>query len=152
MERKKEMKIALGADHGGYLLKETIKKHLEKQGYETIDYGTNSAESVDYPDYAEKAARGILVGEAERGILVCGTGIGICIAANKVRGIRCATVSDVFSAKKCREHNNCQIIALGERTIGAGLALELVDAFLAAEFEGDRHQRRVDKINSIEAR
>ena len=144
------MKIALGSDHGGYHLKESIKEYLTKKGHIVTDYGTNGIDSVDYPDYAEKLCYGILNGEADRGILVCGTGIGIAIAANKVKGIRCATVSDVFSAKKCVEHNNCQVMSLGERTIGFGLALELVEAFLTATFEGDRHQRRVDKIMAIE--
>ena len=144
------MRIALGSDHGGYRLKEAIKEHLTKKGHFVTDYGTDSIESVDYPDYAENLWHGILNGEADRGILICGTGIGIAIAANKVKGIRCATVSDVFSAKKCVEHNNCQVMSLGERTIGFGLALELVEAFLTATFEGDRHQRRVDKIMEIE--
>ena len=144
------MRIALGSDHGGYRLKEAIKEHLTKKGHFVTDYGTDSIESVDYPDYAEKLCHGILNGEADRGILICGTGIGIAIAANKVKGIRCATVSDVVSAKKCVEHNNCQVVSLGERTIGFGLALELVEAFLTATFEGDRHQRRVDKIMEIE--
>lgn len=144
------MKIGLGADHGGFRLKEDVKKHLLRLGHQVVDYGTDSTDSVDYPDYSEKVAKAVLAEEVERGILVCGTGIGIAIAANKVQGIRCATVSDVFSAKMCRQHNNCQIMALGERTVGPGLALELVDAFLAAEFEGERHERRVSKIMQLE--
>lgn len=146
------MKIGLGADHGGFRLKDEIKKHLQKKGYDTVDYGTNSSESVDYPDYAQKVAEALLKGEVERGILVCGTGIGICIAANKVEGIRCASVSDTFSAKMSRAHNNCQMIALGERTIGVSLALELVDAFLSTEFEGERHALRVNKITALDIR
>lgn len=146
------MKIGLGADHGGFRLKDEIKKHLQKKGYDTVDYGTNSSESVDYPDYAQKVAEALLKGEVERGILVCGTGIGICIAANKVEGIRCASVSDTFSAKMSRAHNNCQMIALGERTIGVSLALELVEAFLSTEFEGERHALRVNKITALDIR
>lgn len=146
------MKIGLGADHGGFRLKDEIKKHLQKKGYDTVDYGTNSSESVDYPDYAQKVAESLLKGEVERGILVCGTGIGICIAANKVEGIRCASVSDTFSARMSRAHNNCQMIALGERTIGVSLALELVDAFLSTEFEGERHALRVNKITALDIR
>ncbi|CBH22249.1 ribose 5-phosphate isomerase B/allose 6-phosphate isomerase [Acetoanaerobium sticklandii] len=144
------MKIGLGADHGGYKLKQLIKEHLEKNGYEVVDYGTNSSDSVDYPDYGKKVAQSVIDNEVEKGIVCCGTGIGISLAANKVKGIRCANVSDTFSAKMSRAHNNCQMIALGERVLGAGLALEIVDAFLNTEFEGDRHQRRVDKIMDIE--
>jgi len=144
------MKIGLGADHGGYKLKQLIKEHLEKNGYEVVDYGTNSSDSVDYPDYGKKVAQAVIDSEVEKGIVCCGTGIGISLAANKVKGIRCANVSDTFSAKMSRAHNNCQMIALGERVLGAGLALEIVDAFLNTEFEGDRHQRRVDKIMDIE--
>ena len=144
------MKIGLGADHGGYKLKQLIKEHLEKNKYEVVDYGTNSSDSVDYPDYGKKVAQAVIDREVEKGIVCCGTGIGISLAANKVKGIRCANVSDTFSAKMSRAHNNCQMIALGERVLGAGLALEIVDAFLNTEFEGDRHQRRVDKIMDIE--
>lgn len=146
------MKIGLGADHGGFRLKDEIKNYLDKKGYETVDYGTNSKESVDYPDYAQKVSEAILRGEVDKAVLVCGTGIGVCIAANKVEGIRCASVSDTFSAKMCRAHNDCQIMALGERTIGVSLAFELVDAFLTTEFEGERHERRVNKINALDKR
>lgn len=146
------MKIGVGADHGGYLLKEQIATHLKSKGHEVVDYGTNSADSVDYPIYGEAVANGIIKGEIETGIVICGTGIGISLAANKVKGIRCALVSDTFSAKMAKEHNNCQMIAIGERVIGPGLALELIDAYLGASFGGDRHQRRVNLIMDIERR
>lgn len=144
------MKIALGCDHGGINLKEEIKKFLEENNYDYKDFGTYNDESVDYPDYGEKVALEVKDNNFDRGILVCGTGIGISLAANKVKGIRAAVVSDVFSAKMCRAHNNCQILSLGERVVGKGLALELVKAFLTTEFEGDRHKRRVDKLIQIE--
>lgn len=143
-------KIGLGADHGGYRLKAAIAEHLRGRGYEVIDFGTHTADSVDYPDYGKQVAEAVIAKKVDKGILCCGTGIGIGLAANKVRGIRCANVSDTFSAKMSREHNDCQMISLGERTLGVSLALELVDAFLAAKFQGDRHQRRVDKIMEIE--
>lgn len=146
------MKIGIGADHGGYKLKDLIGKHLIEKGYEVVDYGTNSADSVDYPIYGEKVAKAIISGEVQYGIVVCGTGIGISLSANKVQGIRCGLVSDTFSAKMAKEHNNCQMIAIGERVIGPGLALELVDAFLGAEFAGGRHERRVNLIMDIERR
>ena len=144
------MKIGLGSDHGGYELKQAIKVHLEGKGYEIEDYGTNSSDSVDYPDYGQKVAQAVMEDKVQKGIVCCGTGIGISLAANKVKGIRCANVSDTFSAKMSRAHNNCQMIALGERVIGIGLALELVEAFLATDFEGDRHLTRVNKIMDIE--
>ncbi|WXR62300.1 ribose 5-phosphate isomerase B [Peptostreptococcaceae bacterium AGR-M142] len=144
------MKIALGCDHGGINLKEEIKKFLEENNYDYKDFGTYNNESVDYPDYGKKVALEVRDNNFDRGILVCGTGIGISLAANKVKGIRAAVVSDVFSAKMCRAHNNCQILSLGERVVGKGLALELVSAFLTTDFEGDRHKRRVDKLIEIE--
>ncbi|MDO5063177.1 MAG: ribose 5-phosphate isomerase B [Peptostreptococcaceae bacterium] len=144
------MKIGLSADHGGINLKERIKMHLEARGFKVTDYGTNSTDSVDYPDYGKLLAEKILAGEVEYGIAICGTGIGIGIAANKVKGIRCANVSDTFSAKMAKRHNNCQMISIGERTIGAGLAMEIVDSFLDASFEEGRHAIRVDKIMQIE--
>lgn len=140
------MKIVLASDHGGFELKEEIKKHLTEQGYEIEDIGTHSKDSVDYPEYGRKAAEIVAAGGADRGILCCGTGIGISLAANKVKGIRCAVVSDAFSAKMCRAHNNANMLSLGGRVVGVGLALELVDLFMATEFEGGRHQRRVDMI------
>ncbi|MEG0250408.1 MAG: ribose 5-phosphate isomerase B [Peptostreptococcus sp.] len=145
------MKIALACDHGGLNLKNAIKKHLEENSYEVEDYGTYTTDSVDYPDYAKKAADAVANGQADCGILVCGTGIGIGIAANKVKGIRCATVGDTFSARMTKAHNNANMIALGERVTGVGLGLDIVDAYLNSKFEGGRHQNRIDKIMEIEA-
>lgn len=144
------MKIAIGSDHGGYNLKEEIKKHLEKKDIEYVDYGTDSNESVDYPEFGRKVGEAVTSGKCEKGIVVCGTGIGISISANKVPGIRCAVVSDTFSAEMSRAHNNANVLALGERVIGTGLALKIVDVWLATEFEGGRHERRVSKIMDIE--
>jgi ribose 5-phosphate isomerase B len=144
------MKIALGSDHGGIRLKKEIIKHLEKKGIELKDFGTYSEDSCDYPDFAEKVAEEVVAKNYDLGILICGTGIGISIAANKVPGVRAALCSDTFSAHATREHNNANILALGERVVGPGLALDIVDAFLNAKFEGDRHQRRIDKISEIE--
>jgi len=140
------MKLVLASDHGGYELKEEIKKHLQENGYDFEDIGTHSTESVDYPEYGRAAAEMIAQGKADKGILCCGTGIGISLAANKVKGIRCANVSDTFSAKMSRAHNDANMLSLGGRVVGVGLALEIVDAWLNTEFEGGRHQRRVDKI------
>lgn len=145
------MKIALGCDHGGLNLKNAIKKRLEEKNYEVEDFGTYSTESVDYPDYAKKAALAVSNGDADCGILVCGTGIGIGISANKVKGIRCATVGDTFSARMTKAHNNANMIALGERVTGIGLGLDIVDAYLNSEFEGGRHQKRIDKMMEIES-
>lgn len=142
--------IALGADHGGYLLKEAIKKHLEKKGIDYIDFGTYSSDSVDYAKIAYKTCKSVTSGECEKAILCCGTGIGISMAANKVKGIRAACCSDWFSAKYTRLHNDANALCLGGRVVGAGLALEMVDVFLSTEFEGGRHQRRVDQITAIE--
>lgn len=142
--------IALGADHGGYELKEAIKKHLEERKIEYKDFGTNSTESVDYAPIAAVTARAVANGECEKGILCCGTGIGISMAANKVKGIRAACCSDYFSAKYTRLHNDANILAMGGRVVGVGLALELVDVFLDTEFEGGRHQRRIDQITAVE--
>ncbi|MBO8168521.1 MAG: ribose 5-phosphate isomerase B [Thermoanaerobacteraceae bacterium] len=144
------MKIALGSDHGGYQLKETIKAFLDELGMEYKDFGTDCEESVDYPDFALKVAEAVAGGQYDRGILICGTGIGIGIAANKVLGIRAALCHDVFSAKASREHNDANILSLGQRVIGPGLALEIVKAWLSTGFAGGRHQRRVDKIKAIE--
>ena len=142
--------IALGADHGGYLLKEEIKKHLEKKGIDYIDFGTYSSDSVDYAKIAYKTCKSVTSGECEKAILCCGTGIGISMAANKVKGIRAACCSDWFSAKYTRLHNDANALCLGGRVVGVGLALEMVDVFLSTEFEGGRHQRRVDQITAIE--
>ena len=145
------MKIGLGSDHGGYNLKEEIKKHLEAKGIECVDFGPkNDLESVDYPIYGETVANSVVNKEVDYGILCCGTGIGISLAANKVKGIRCAVVSDVFSAKMSKAHNDANMLSLGERVLGRGLALEIVDAWINTEFEGGRHSKRVDMIKEIE--
>ncbi|MDU5109015.1 MAG: ribose 5-phosphate isomerase B [Clostridium sp.] len=143
-------KIAVGSDHGGVELKEEIKKFLNGEGYEFKDFGTNSTESCDYPDYALPVAEAVAAKEYDLGILVCGTGIGIGIAANKVPGIRAALCSDTFSAHATREHNNANILTLGQRVVGPGLAIDIVKTFLNTEFEGERHQKRIDKISEIE--
>ena len=144
------MKIALGSDHAGLPLKNDIIKHLEGKGIEIKDFGTYTEESCDYPDYAQKVAEKVAAKEFDFGILVCGTGIGISIAANKVKGVRAALCSDTFSAHACREHNNANILALGQRVVGLGLALDIVDNFLNAKFEGGRHEKRVNKMMEIE--
>ncbi|NLY77157.1 MAG: ribose 5-phosphate isomerase B [Tissierellia bacterium] len=145
------MKVGLGSDHGGFELKEYIKEYLEGEGIEYIDYGTHSLDSVDYPDYGEKLSKAVVSGEVDRGIAICGTGIGISIACNKVRGIRCALCSDTYSARMSVEHNNANILALGGRVLGKDLALEIVSAWLKAKFQGGRHERRINKISSIES-
>lgn len=144
------MIIALGCDHGGLEHKNAIAKHLTERGFEVKDYGIYEQVSVDYPDIAEKLCNGILDGEAELGILVCGTGIGMSIAANKFKGIRAAACSEHFSAKFTRLHNNSNVLCLGGRVIGVGTAIELVDLFVDTQFEGGRHQTRIDKISKIE--
>ncbi len=144
------MKLALGADHGGYSLKETLKQHLLEQGYQIEDCGTYDTASCHYPVYAEKVARMVAEGKANLGILVCGTGIGMSIAANKIPGIRAAAVSDCFTAQATREHNDSNILCLGERTVGPGLAMRIADTWLAASFLGGRHQTRVDMISALE--
>ena len=146
------MKIAIGCDHGGLEHKNAIKEHLTSRGFDVKDFGIYEQVSVDYPDIAVKVCDSIVNGECERGILVCGTGIGMSIAANKVKGIRAAACSEHFSAKYTRLHNNSNVICLGGRVIGVGTAIELADLFVDTEFEGDRHQRRVDKISAIESR
>ncbi|BCV23040.1 ribose 5-phosphate isomerase B [Moorella sp. Hama-1] len=144
------MRVALGSDHGGFHLKMAIKEYLDQQGITNHDFGTFNAESVDYPDYAHKVAAAVAGGEYDRGILCCGTGIGVCIAANKVPGIRAALCHDTFSARAAREHNDANILTLGERVIGPGLALDIVATWLQAGFSGGRHARRVEKISAIE--
>lgn len=139
--------IALGCDHGGYPLMVEVKKHLEERGIEYKDFGCYSEESVDYPIYAKKAAEAVAGGECELGILICGTGIGISITANKVKGIRAALCHDVFSAAATKEHNNANMLAMGARVIGPGLALKIVDTFLDTPFSNDeRHIRRINMI------
>ena len=141
------MKIVLGADHGGYELKEKIKQHLvKKEGIEVVDFGTNSTESVDYPKYGHLVAKSIVDKGVNFGILVCGTGIGISIAANKIKGIRAANCTNTTMAKLARQHNDANILALGARIVGDVLALDIVDEFLASSFEGGRHERRVNQI------
>ncbi len=143
------MKISLGCDHGGYELKEIVKKHLEGKGIEVIDAGTYSLDSVDYPDYAEKAALLVANKEVDKGIVICTTGIGISIAANKVDGIRCALCTDSYMAKMTRLHNDANMLALGAGIVGKNLALNIVDTWLDTEFEGGRHAKRVEKIMNI---
>ena len=142
--------IVLGADHGGYALKEEIKAHLDSRGIAYRDMGTHTEESCDYPDIVVPVCQAVISGEAERGILVCGTGIGVSMAANKIHGIRAALCGDCFSAKYTRLHNDANILCLGGRVTGPGLALEIVDLFLDTPFEGGRHQRRIDKIAALE--
>ncbi|WP_214742109.1 ribose 5-phosphate isomerase B [Exiguobacterium sp. s48] len=146
------MKIAIGADHGGFNLKKEIVALLEELGHEYKDFGTHSADSIDYPDVAIPVAEAVAAGEFDRGILICGTGIGIGIAANKVKGIRAALVHDSFSAKATRQHNDSNIMTMGERVIGPGLALDLVTTWLDTDFEGGRHSNRVDKMSAYETK
>ena len=142
--------IALASDHGGFALKEAIRKHLDEQNIPYEDFGCYSTESVDYPIFGEKAARAVGEGRCERGIVVCTTGIGISITANKVHGVRCALCRDAYSAEMTRRHNDANMLALGGGFTGAFEAQRIVDVFLSTEFEGGRHQRRVDQIMSVE--
>lgn len=144
------MKIGIASDHGGFELKEYIKEYLEEKEIEYIDYGTNSLDSVDYPDYGEKLAKGVISKEVDKGIAICGTGIGISIACNKVKGTRAALCGDTYSARMSREHNDANVLALGGRVVGKDLAIEIVSTWLNAKFQGGRHSRRVDKISCIE--
>ena len=144
------MKIALGCDHGGYDLKQHVIKVLERLGHETEDFGCFSKESCDYPDFGAAAARAVAEGKCDRGIVICTTGIGISIAANKVNGVRCALCSEPLSAEMCRRHNDANMLAMGAGLVGPNLAVRIVEVFLKTEFEGGRHQRRVDKIMETE--
>lgn len=144
------MKIAMACDHGGLRLKNVLKEYLLENGYEVEDFGTNSEDSCDYPDYAGKAAKAVASGACDKGVVVCGTGIGVSITANKVKGIRCALCHDVFSAKATRAHNDSNMIAMGQRVIGEGLALEILKAWLSTEFEGGRHVQRIEKMMAYE--
>ena len=144
--------LAIGSDHGGFTLKQEIMKHLTERGIAYRDYGTYTEESCDYPEYGEAVGRAVASGECERGIVICGTGIGISISANKVHGVRAALCGDCFSAEMCRRHNDANILALGERVLGPGLALKIVDTFLDTPFDGGRHARRVAGIMAIEER
>lgn len=146
------MKVAIASDHGGVNLRKEIMDLMDELGIEYEDFGCEGTGSVDYPDYALPVAERVASGEFDRGILICGTGIGMSIAANKVKGIRCALVHDVFSAKATRQHNDTNVLAMGERVIGPGLAREIAQAWLTTEFEGGRHQRRVIKITDIEGK
>jgi len=144
------MILAIGSDHGGFELKEEVKKHLEKRGIEYKDFGCYSPESIDYPVIAEAVGKAIASGEYERGLLFCGTGVGISMAANKIKGIRAACCDDYFSVKHTRLHNDANILCMGGRVVGPGLACELVDIFIDTEFEGGRHARRVGLIAELE--
>ena len=145
------MKIALGCDHGALELKNAIAEHLQKKGYEVADFGTYTLDSCDYPDFAEKAAKAVASGECDKGIVLCTTGIGISIAANKVDGIRCALLHETWSAKMTRLHNDTNMMAIGAGVVGENLALEIVDTWLGTEFSGEaRHQRRIDKLMALE--
>lgn len=146
------MKIAVACDHGGLQLKRALVRYLTSKGHEVIDFGTDTEESCDYPDYALPAAEAVAAGRCERGILVCGTGIGVSLVANKVPGIRCAHCHDTYSAKYTRLHNDANMLSFGQRVIGEGLMEEIVDVFLSTDFEGGRHQRRLDKLAAIEAK
>ncbi len=144
------MIIAMGNDHSAVELKQEIKAYVEEKGYEVVDFGTNSTESCDYPVYGEKVGRAVAGGQADLGILICGTGVGISLAANKIKGIRACVCSEPFSAKLSRMHNNTNILAFGARVVGPELAKMIVDQWLEAEFEGGRHQRRVDMLARLE--
>lgn len=144
------MKVAIGSDHGGFRLKQEIVQLLEEMNIEYEDVGCHDESSVDYPDFAIPVAEKVASGQVERGIVICGTGIGVSISANKVKGIRCALVHDVFSAKATRQHNDSNVLAMGERVIGPGLAREITKAWLEEQYEGGRHERRVNKITEYE--
>lgn len=148
--RKTDMKVAIASDHGGLNIRQELKQLMDELGIQYEDFGCECETSVDYPDYALPVAEKVASGEFDRGILICGTGIGMSIAANKVKGIRCALVHDVFSAKATREHNNSNILAMGERVIGPGLAREIAKVWLSTNYEGGRHEKRVGKITAYE--
>ena len=146
------MKISIGCDHGALALKNKVAEHLSKQGHEVKDFGTYTLDSCDYPEFAAAAAKAVASGECEKGIVLCTTGIGVSISANKVDGIRCALLSDVWSAKMTRLHNDTNMMALGAGLVGENLALEIVDTWVGTEFSGDeRHQRRINKLMALEA-
>ena len=145
------MKIAIGCDHGALALKNKVVAHLQGKGYEVADFGTHTAASCDYPEFAGAAAKAVASGECQKGIVLCTTGIGVSIAANKVKGIRCALLHDVWSAQMTRLHNDTNVMALGAGVVGENLALQIVDTWLGTEFSGDeRHQRRIDKLMALE--
>ena len=146
------MKIAIGCDHGALDLKNAVVAHLQKRGFEVVDFGTHTLASCDYPDFVETAAKAVAAGECDKGIVLCTTGIGVSIAANKVHGIRCALLSDLMSARLTREHNDTNMMALGAGVVGQMLALEIVDTWLDTAFShNERHQRRIDKVMALEA-
>ena len=142
--------IALACDHGAYDLKEAVKAHLAEKGLEVKDFGTYSTDSCDYPDFAAAAAKAVAAGECEKGVVLCTTGIGVSIVANKVKGVRCALCTDTLSAEMTRRHNDTNVMAMGAGVVGKNLALAILDKWLETEFEGGRHQRRVDKITALE--
>ena len=145
------MRVSIGADHAGYAYKAVLAPHIERAGHEVLDEGTFGPESVDYPDYAIAVAKRLARGEAERGVLICGSAVGVCIVANKVPGIRAGVCHDTYSARQGVEHDDMNVLCLGERVIGISLAHEIVDAFLGARFSGeDRHRRRLDKLEAVE--
>jgi len=144
------MKIAIGCDHGALDLKNKVIAHLTAKGYEVVNFGTDTLDSCDYPDFAAPAAKAVASGECEKGIVLCTTGIGVSITANKVKGIRCALLSDVMSARMTRQHNDTNMMAIGAAVVGPMLALEIIDTWLGTEFEGGRHQRRIDKMMALE--
>ncbi len=144
--------IAIASDHGGYTLKQELIARLKERGLEYTDFGAFSEESCDYPDFGEPAARAVVSGECDRGILICGTGIGMSITANKIKGVRCALCGDCYSAELTRRHNDANILAMGARVVGPGLAVKIMDTFLDTPFEGGRHARRVAKIHEVESR
>ncbi len=147
------MRIGIGNDHAAVELKNQITAHIEANyGYEVVNFGTDSSESVDYPVYGEKVARAVAAGDVDLGIVICGTGLGISLAANKVKGIRCCVCSEPYTARMSRAHNDCNMLAFGARVVGLDLAKMIVDTWLTTEFEGGRHQRRVDLIKEIENR
>ena len=143
------MRIVVGSDHAGLRLKKQLVEHLKSRGLQPEDLGTHTSDSCDYPDFAAAVAQAVAAGEADWGLLCCGTGIGMSMAANKVPGVRAAVVSDAFSAAATRHHNNANVLCLGERVVGTGLAITIVEAWLSADFEGGRHQRRVSKIDAL---
>ena len=146
------MKISMGSDHGAFAMKEHLKQYLTEQGHQVVDCGTYSTDSCDYADFAKAAAQLVASGDCDRGIVMCTTGVGISIAANKVRGIRCALCSEPYSAEMTRRHNDANMLAMGGALIGTNMADRIVDVFLNTEFEGGRHQRRIDKLTALENR
>lgn len=146
------MKISIACDHGAFDLRNAVKAHLEAQGHEVLDFGTHTRESCDYPDFVGPAALAVARGECERGIVLCTTGLGVAMVANKVKGVRCAVLSDLMSARLTRQHNDANIMSMGAGVVGQKLALEIVDTFLETEFEGGRHVQRIEKMMAYEGK